>query len=153
MKPATVLVGEDAPEIVAAAKWWADVLRSGARFDNGDNSAAGGLAGAMALLSRPKFAAEVLDKFEAELRAGMARRFNDLGGWSAEQPDWGSYGRCVSVDYGPCQVLSDALARAGGRDNGITCFPWKTVMWVDPGKVTVRHGYAAPVKTIYPSEG
>ncbi|HVL13594.1 MAG TPA: hypothetical protein VM529_13585 [Gemmata sp.] len=152
MKPAMVLVSEDAPEIVAAAKWWADVLRSGAKFDNGDDSSAGGLAGAMAMLSRPEFAADVLDKFEAELRAGMARWFNDRGGWSVEQPDWGSYGRCVSVDYGPCRVLSDALTRAGGRGNGITCFPWKTVMWVDPGKVTVRYGYAAPVTTIYHSE-
>ena len=62
----------------------------------------------------------------------------------------GSYNRVVSTDYGPDDVLKDAANKA--HINGqMFRFPMKTIMWINPGRVEVRPGYAAQEITIYPA--
>ena len=140
----TATVSADDPAIVAAAKWWADVLRGPTKFDNGDNSQAGGMAWAMATMaaSESKPAPDVIDRFEAELRQSIAQYVNERDG---------RFWPTVATDYGPDRILSDAFERAGGKGAGLV-FPWKTVMWVRPDEVTVRYGYGAPEQVIYPTE-
>lgn len=53
----------------------------------------------------------------------------------------------LSVDYCPNYVLRSLAQEIGISTNG---FLWKTTMWVEKDKVSVKDGYTAPIKTIFP---
>jgi len=57
----------------------------------------------------------------------------------------------LAVDYGPTPVLSDSAAGAGISVEPST-FPIKTVMWIRPTHVSVRHGYGAGIEVIWGEE-
>lgn len=58
-----------------------------------------------------------------------------------------AFQRGLHVDYDPDRILAVALDHAGIAP-GLTSLPWKTNMWFRDGKVTVSHGYGAPIEEI-----
>jgi hypothetical protein len=139
-------VSPDAPEIVTAAKWWADQLRGPAVQDNGDKFMSG-FATAASMMCKP-LAPEVIAKFEAELRTRLAAKYNELKCWYPSNPNWASAMRVIHVDYNPCGPLLDA-AEAVGVDMPSLRFPIKTCVWVNPGRVEVARGYGAARRVVY----
>lgn len=119
-----------------AAKWWADQLRGGRpKLDNGDDSRTGDMVAVIAMMtqaSRPRLDPETIDAFETVL---AARIEHDGIGY-------------ISVDYDPDIVLSEC-ARSVGLTLGMTDLPWRTSMWIDVDRVTVRCGYGAQVETLF----
>lgn len=137
-------------EIAVAAKWWADKLRNGSTADLGGSRDKGAALSEMMLLllksSSDPIPSETIDRFEALLRNEIRKQIGD--NWKPENPEWGAYNRVVSVDYHPCESLSNAY-HGVGLDNDMADLPMKTVMRINPGKVTVAEGYGANFVTIY----
>lgn len=145
------VVTEETPEVVAAAEWWRRVIMN-PKFDNGDPSEGGVVSAMMATVANTanRHPPEAYDKFERSLRRLLAEQINMRpGAWQPGNPTLCSQLRVLKCDYEPCETLALA-AREAGLGDGITDFPWKTVMWVNPGHVEVRYGYGAPITTIYP---
>ena len=124
-----------------AAKWWADKLRNigPASFNNGDDSAAGGMVSAMAtiLAVEEKPAGNAADEFEKRLAEAIKEKMEGI-----------TYMR-LSCDYNPCRMLYDI---ASEFNISASCFPWKTTMEITPERVNVSCGYGARFKTIYLKE-
>lgn len=114
-----------------AAQWWADQIAA-PKFDNGDDSNAGGMAMALAMMAHNPVESDSVEEFKNELEALIIDR----------QP------RGIHVDYGPDAILSDAAKMAGMVDGGIVQFPWKTNMWLRDGGIEVSCGYGSPNKTL-----
>lgn len=129
-------------QIEVAAKWWADQFRHGTKQDNGD-----GMTTILATVigSRIETASKA-DAFEAALKELLPDHL--LRCWTPEDPSCGSSLRCLSCDYGPCQLLQEAAHRAG-IDPFCPPFPMKTVMWINPDSVRVKHGYGAPDQVLW----
>jgi len=126
----------NAPEIVAAAEWWATTISGRPKQDNGDAFQSALLT--MVALERPRPTPDQLAKFKERLMALLSVH------WDESKPY-----RCrfLSVDYWPDYILQEAAEAAG-----INCsFPVKTMMCISAGKVTVACGYGAPDKVIYPT--
>lgn len=117
-------------EIKAAAKWWADQLRSKPKHDNGD-----GFHNALMSL----LAERITPLPESEIQ-----KFQDC---LEDVLKKNEYIYCVSVDYGACGNLASAADAAG--INIQDRLPVKTNMWIEPGKVKVSCGYRAPIEVIY----
>lgn len=137
-------------EINAAVEWWKKALAGFVWQDNGDPVH---MAIATWVRERqPKPTAEQIEEFGSALAAILAEIFRKDGSWekAKKDPHWGSAtdGRCLSVDYGPDRVLS-AAAQAANIHHGTTLFPVKTVMHVNPGRVTVREGYSGTDVIVY----
>ncbi len=130
------------PQAEAAAKWWADALRN-PKFDTlgetrGDQRSDPGGRVAMAEVMATVMAAQQEPNDEAFERFAVALA-KALTGISAH-----GYAGHISVDYGPCAVLSDAANAAELK----ALFPWKTHMTFNDGGVQVSYGYGAPYKEI-----
>ena len=123
-------------EAIAAAMWWADQLRNGAKLDNGDDSPNGGIFVALALLGRPSISEEQVQQFQEEL----AKRVD-------AQLQQSSYGVTLDCDYHPDHMLAESADAAGIRSN-IGVLPVKTTMHVRKGEVTVSCGYGASYVTV-----
>ena len=128
------------PEVEAAADWWANALSRVQVQDNGDLFQS-------ALATFAASTAKPLEENEREaFKRSLAERLDEhvsKGGFER---------RAVGVDYGPDVVLAEALVDAVGLDRArklSLLWPIKTTMWIDPGKVAIRHGYGAPIRTIY----
>jgi hypothetical protein len=123
----------------AAAKWWADKLRNGCHFDNGDSSETGAVSMLLGLMLADTLAEkrtpEQVDAFEVALAQSIAQ----LDVWQ----------ECMGfgVDYHPDRILSDAANAAGIVVDG--ALPWKTHMNFMDGKATVREGYGALPQVIF----
>ncbi len=120
----------------AAALWWCEVVAH-PRFDNGDQSEAGGLAMMMAMLThsrRPRPSQEMLDRFREALQETLEMYCRQHGGVT------------LGVDYHPSDILSECADRAGLDE---VSWPWKTIMEVTPNRVTAAHGYSSPSKVIW----
>lgn len=140
-------VSPDAPELIAAAKWWREALRN-PRFDNGGTSQHDTMVSMMASMGRTPPSAEQLDKFETALREAMAFFYNQNKFWESGC----NFCRALRVDYNADQLLESAYGKAFGQQSTINTFPWKTRMFVSPGKVEVGCGYGAEPVIIYPQE-
>lgn len=139
-----------AHESEAAAQWWADELRHGALLDNGDDNTTTLVS---LLIVKQEIPEDQIVHFQ-EVLAGLIReRLGPSAQESLERgdPAFGSYGRIISVDYHPDRILSEA-ADIAGIPVSISTFPWKTMMHVSVGSVTVAHGYGAPFESIYSTE-
>ena len=120
-----------------AAKWWADHLRHGSKFDNGDDSETGAITMMMSvLLNRSRLEqrpADDANKFENALSSQLLA----LGEKKY---------LCFGVDYGPDYFLCQAADKAG-IELGMSDLPWKTRMWIREDVVKVAEGYGkSPVE-------
>lgn len=120
----------------AAAKWWADRLRSPGLPSNGDASGAGGMVAILGALTQRPQSAEALTKFETLLAARITQELAK------------GHGLWLGVDYHPDALLADA-ARDAGLTPGMGDWPWKTHMDVRPECVRVAPGYRAELQTIH----
>jgi len=127
------------PEIVAAADWWASRLRGDRSWiDAGDPELTAEIKASVAV-ERKRTSTEVLAFRNALVPALEA---HVVPHWDrAKDPQWASALRTVVVDYGPDPVLADAAESAGISRLKTGELPIKTVMWINPGLVTVREGY------------
>lgn len=119
-------------QVKTAAKWWKDQLKSPV-FDNGDNSFTGFFTSTMAHMVAEQYrpTEDQIERFGEILERKIAE----------ENPDY------IRVDYGPCQLLYDALEEAG-MDTSVDLLPWKTCMWLRNGAVKVALGYGAEPERI-----
>jgi len=134
------------PEAVAAAAWWADRLAKPARHDTGDADSTAVAMAADAVLDR-RWTPEQIDAFRTALVDEIEQHVEKYS-WRPDAPDFGSALRALMVDYGPDPVLADAAERAG-FELKILDLPMKTVMWINPGIVTVAEGYSAQPVVIW----
>ena len=122
-----------------AVDWWADKLRgckhSGLSAEERSDRRNDGyqMAEMLMTITKPKVTDEQIAKFSEHLLATL----------KAGNVQW------LDVDYGPCGQLYDALV-AAKIEPGMGTLPIKTSMWIDADKVSVRYGYGAPEKQIYP---
>lgn len=131
----------------AAAKWWANVIRSpkfealsDAEKRDPENESMQ-LASVMAAAFNEPLGDEAIDYFEKELFTLLQEAPRDR------------FAVILDCDYGPCQMLADAAQKAG-IDVSMTTFPWKTTMWIRPsGEVSVRYGYQAPIEILHEAVG
>jgi hypothetical protein len=133
----------ESPEVIAAARWWRNAIgRLG--------TSGAGEIDAHAIIVReelPVLPKEKLDKFEAILRERIVA-FLGNAIWNSEQPLFGGVNRIVATDYGPDGTLLAAAEEAGIEKIG-SIFPMKTVMWINPGSVSVAYGYGAQEAEVY----
>src|SRR5579884_3969582 len=126
-------------EIEAAVKWWGDVLRShNPQHDNGD-----GMHNFFATMLT-----NAVDKPTDEQVALFETALRNLIRSEAIREGLGDSRRSVtlSVDYGPDQILDEAL-KAGDINPHLV--PCKTVMWIEVDHVSVRRGYRAKREDLY----
>lgn len=135
------------PEAAAAAEWWAGRLGH-ARQDIGTRDPDQAAFVAFASAAGRTFTDEQREAFRRELEGTVEEHLRKWGCWEPEQPRLGSALRCFGVDYGADPVLTDAAERAGIHLRTLD-LPLKTVMWVNPGEVSVSEGYGAEPVTIW----
>jgi len=128
VKTVTDGVPDVSKEAEVAAAWWGDVLRGEPTFSNGDPFA-GALASAISD-RQEDLPDEQIQAFEDELQRLIEDHLTDM---LQDFPDYTMY---VNTDYSPMKELAEAVAEAG-IDAGMTTFPWKTGMWIEPGMVKV----------------
>lgn len=127
----------------AAAMWWSSVLRD-PKIDSGDDNPK---RDNLIALRKEKLLPQPIGGLEA-FAGILAQRLNQ---YLAEyDPDdyTTRYGITLRVDYRPDMFLSECAEQAGLR-NDITDWPWKTVMWVKPDKVSVKYGDRAKTQVIW----
>lgn len=119
----------------AAAKFWADFLRTRPTHDVGDDR----LSGLVTYLSSHfnPLDAKGIDKFESIL----ADKFNEL--WNARKY------LHIGTDYHPDELLAKAAEEAG-LGNLFGMLPFKTDMWLDPEgeSLQVKCGYGASIEDL-----
>lgn len=115
-------------QIEAAAEWWANAVCR-PKFDNGDDSPAGGMAFALATLATKPVTPEARKVFKERLSAILAE-LNCQSLYADYQPEW---------------AIANAMEQAGIHR---TNCPWKTSMHLIRGGVQVSAGYRAPYVTL-----
>ncbi len=139
-------------EIEAAVNWWKSVMRN-PKQDAGDGTV--NMVAAWAKSHTPPMESDKIEDFGRELSSRLPA-FLKKGAWKdAEEGDSGvgSMCRVLAVDYGPDTLLREAAEAAGIRaGSGDLCFPIKTVMWINPGRVSVSYGYGAKEEVIFEAE-
>ena len=139
------------PEAKAAAAWWASRLGR-ASHDLGTRepgeAASTAFAGFASAVLGDRFTDGDRDAFRRELALAIEDHLASSS-WRPDEPRWGSAIRAIMVDYGPDPVLKQAAQRAGLELKTLD-LPLKTVMWVNPGQVSVGEGYNAPPVVIWP---
>lgn len=147
------------PEIAIAARWWADALERPGLQDNGDATQSLFASWASCTAVQANGGKTFRDDDErATFIFSLELALMDLvsTSWDRAQTDqdWGSYMRSVGVDYGPDRVLYSALDALSLTPQRAAMFsllwPIKTRMSIDPGRVSVRHGYGAEPRQLYP---
>lgn len=130
-------------EAMTAAKWWADKLRGPAKMDAGssidghrDTNLEMAEVMATMLHATEERPASDADKLEAAIAA-----------WVDERLAKATYAITLSTDYGPDYELA-GIARSAGIGLGMASLPWKTVMWIRAGDVSVSEGYGAETKKV-----
>lgn len=129
-------------QIQVAVAWWMNALRSPTFKTLGDEERGNTSSAAMEL-------AEAMAGMRAAGRAlteDAIRRFGEKLAESIGRDGFGGY-PVLSVDYGPCAELAEALEAAGIRSR-VDTLPWKTSMRFRDGGVTVCCGYRAPTETL-----
>lgn len=126
-------------EIETAVRWWTDILRAPAKFNNGDSSLAGGLTQALAMIG----STEAAPLSEGQLGA-FAKALTLQLEACIEVRDFLVF---LGSDYGPDHELCRACEAAG---IGLVSFrfPWKTQMSIRPGSVKVACGYGRPFQEL-----
>ncbi|MFJ6841376.1 hypothetical protein ACIQRE_01755 [Streptomyces griseoluteus] len=134
------------PESVAAADWWAQRLSKPFQHDVGAAEPTTLATGVAALVRRQRTQAQI-EAFRRVLADEIESHVSQYD-WRPGQPEFGSYMRSIGVDYGPDEVLAHA-AELAGFELRMLDLPMKTVMWINPGIVSVAEGHAARRVTIW----
>ena len=121
-----------------AAKWWADKLREVnlGNFGDGVNYTVGMKAMFLSTMLAKDYqpSDEAIDLFEKRL-ANIIKKQVEAHGFMN-----------LSVGYGPDPILVNLAHKTGVS----TCrFPFKTSMWIEKDKVSVRAGHDAPCEIIF----
>lgn len=116
-------------QIEVAVDWWADVIQQ-PKFDNGDNSVAGGMCMMLALKNASGVSPEQVEAF----KSALSKRLTGEDEYFT-----------LGSDYGPEIVLDDVFSEAGISKSNC---PWKTVMYFQNGGVSVSYGYRADKKKL-----
>jgi hypothetical protein len=101
-----------------AAKWWADILRNGAKMD-------------IAKKERKQLPPEKIDAFEKSLTELILEK----------NP------ACLSFEFAPDVKLYEAAERVGVELDDVG-LPWITNMFFEKGLVKVRRGYGAALEVL-----
>ena len=130
-------------EAEVAARWWANKLRDRVTVED-----AGLRPEAMKVFAdlkeqMPPIAPESADRFEAALQQLIQSEFVETESWKQ-----GEFSSFLRVDYWPDRMLSSALQTAGIQPSQ-SGLPAKTIMWVEPGSVSVKAGYSAQRMNVY----
>jgi len=140
-------------EVEAAAQWWTDRLRKAPGFQNAGVRTRDEIELSLARTiiqneSYTPLSDQSLQVFHETLAQVITQHIGS--NWYPDDPLRGGmlYGRILSVDYGvsPESILGIALSVANINNNRL---PTKTVMWIDPGCVSVRQGYGAGLVIIF----
>jgi len=115
-------------------------------FDNGDNSAHGGMTHMLATMNIQNDKAGIddmaarVEKFRQVITAELVRL--------RDQPQDGEYfPSWLDADYGPCKVLGDAADKAGIPQSQFSC---KSSVSMRANSLSVAFGYGAPNTNYYP---
>lgn len=119
---------------IKASKWWSDVLREGAKCDNGDSNP-------MLALLTPKL------QDSNKNSEGVISDFEKLLTTAIFEEGKTSDRIYIRVDYDPCRLLWEC-AKEAGMEVVKTTFPWKTTMWIQDDTIEVRYGYGAHIQTV-----
>ncbi|WP_282204527.1 hypothetical protein [Kitasatospora fiedleri] len=133
-------------EAVAAASWWALRLAEPSHQNVGHPDA-NTLLAALANTNARAYTPDQVEAYRVALTARIEAHLAQSE-WSLAEPIFGSEVRCLYNDYSLDPVLTEAAATAG-IEVGVADLPLKTVMWIDPGKVSVRSGYGSEVETVW----
>jgi len=123
----------------AAAKWWADRLRYGAKLDHGARTPDDFVAPLLGTYLQRRSAK---DRTEEQIQAFEDALFEELMERKMLPITY-----IAGIDYHPTGVFVRAAEKAGIRLGG-GCLPWKTHMYYMDGKVKVSYGYGAPIEDI-----
>ena len=122
-------------EIEATVKLWVDHIVGGTQ-DMGEGFC-NGLATMLKNLQKP-LTDEQVALFEQKLTELLTAKCLEY--WNEEDPDFGMYGRDLSVDYGMCLELQEATKFAGINEAFV---PIKSSTQTCPGYVYYAFGYSA----------
>ena len=128
-------------EAKAAAKWWADTLRTLPAQDNGDGFQSA--LGTMLQRAGRSLTDEEIQTFEDGVEAVVEKLIDRAEEWRPGRDKWFVV---LSTDYGPDMELREAIDRLLPGDARTLVgnkLPWKTVMHINPGEVKVSRGYGA----------
>jgi hypothetical protein len=134
------------PEAVAAADWWAQQLAAPADHEIGSPTQTA-FANAATTIGRNPKAPEQIEAFRAAAADAIEGHVSQYE-WRPDEPLFGSYMRTITCDYGPDPLLADAAERAGFKLSTLD-LPMKTVMWVNPGKVSVAVGHGGGQQVVW----
>lgn len=126
-------------EINAAAEWWAQRLREMPSHSSGDQLI-DAAASFIAMTTTGPLSEEKVQAFKDALIAALKQ---DL----AENEHIFPFG----CDYSPDQILNDA-ANIAKINQVHSRLPIKTIMWVEPGSVSVAHGHGSSTVVIYSAQ-
>ncbi|MGA5424538.1 hypothetical protein [Streptomyces lavendulocolor] len=136
------------PEAVAAADWWAQQLASPPAHEVGATESTAFVNAATAVGRKSK-TPEQIEAFRLALAEVIERKLRERPeDWRPDNPSWASYSRTIAGDYRPAQELETAAEEAGFKLKMFDV-PMKTVMWVNPGKVSVAVGHGGGQETIW----
>lgn len=122
-------------EIEATVKLWSEHIVGGTQ-DMGEGFG-NGLATMLKNIQKP-LTTEQVKSFEHKLTELLTKKCLEY--WNEEKPDWGMYGRDLSVDYGMCVEIKQAIDFAGIDEAFV---PIKSSTQTCPGYVYYAFGYSA----------
>jgi hypothetical protein len=106
--------------IRVAAKWWADRLRDVSRKS--------------VLPADKKITEEKITVFENQLAVEIEKKMVITPYFS------------ITTDFCPCNFLADIAKEC---DIDVSSFPWKTIMNINKGKVSVNYGYGVKPQVLF----
>ncbi len=118
-------------EAAVAADWWSNHIGSKAGCDNGDSFQSMMLYMLAAQSDVTESQKQVFSKLIKDLVMRELKRTESV---------------CLSVDYAPDYELYDVAVKSGISPSA---FPCKTVMWIEPGSVSVKYGYQGDIQELY----
>jgi hypothetical protein len=133
-------------EIEAAVNWWAAMLGKKASASQAQIGGIDGRALDIALAmgyedeKNEAITAEQIELFKSSLAENLKHQI-------ANNP-YTLGGNGMGVDYDPDPILRTAMEMAG-IDDYPPPFPFKTKMWIVPGKVTTAVGRGSAIETVY----
>lgn len=136
------------PEAVAAANWWAQQLEQPPLHGLGAREQTN-IANAATAVGRTQKTPEQVEAFRTALAEVIEQELSERPeDWRPGDPSFASAFRAIAGDYRPARELETAAERAGFKLKMFDV-PMKTVMWVNPGVVTVAVGHGGITEVVW----